>query len=170
MLALVAALVLQQAATGQVVWQTPAAPEPAVVDVPLIAPPIPDWARADPYGYERSECSPLVRASSESLEACQARVRVALAANLGDALPAGLAPAGAADTCRQEAAGDRYALQCGAPGRSAPATARLVERTCETRPRAQPQGGVAWTEECRPADGTEPPEEGLRIRLGGDDD
>jgi hypothetical protein len=170
MLALVAALILQQAATGQVVWQTPAPPEPAAVEVPLIAPPIPDWARTDPYGYERSECSPLVRAASEGLEACQARVRAALAANLGDALPAGLAPSGAADNCRQEASGDRYALQCGAPSRSGPATSRLVERTCETRPRVQPQGGVAWSEECRPADGSKPAEEGLSIRLGGDDD
>ena len=168
MLALVAAVVLQQAASGQVVWQTPAAPEP--VAVPIAAPPIPDWARADPYGYERSECSPLLRAASESLEACQARVRSALAANLGDALPAGLAPAGAPDSCRQEAAGDRYALQCGAPSRSGPATSAMVEQTCETRPRVQPQGGVAWSEECRPADGSKPAEEGLSIRLGGDDD
>ncbi len=168
MLALVAAVVLQQAASGQVVWQTAEPPEPAAT--PAYAPPIPDWARADPYGYERSECSPLLRAASESLETCQARVRTALAANLGDALPAGLAPAGAVDTCRQEAAGDRYALQCGAPSRSGPATSPLVERTCESRPRVQPEGGVVWTEECRPADGRKPPEEGLTVRLGGDDD
>ncbi|HZW15339.1 MAG TPA: hypothetical protein VFF66_03685, partial [Brevundimonas sp.] len=116
-----------------------------------------------------SECSPLVRKAEESMEACQARVRSALAANLGDALPVGLAGGAAAEQCRQEAAGDRYALQCGAPSRSGPATTRLVDRTCETRPRAQREGGVIWTEECRPADGSEPPEEGLRIRLGGDD-
>ncbi|HYC96763.1 hypothetical protein [Brevundimonas sp.] len=168
MLAVLAAALLQQAATGQVVWQTPP-PEPVAVQAAAV-PSIPDWARADPYGYERSECSPLVRKAEESLEACQARVRVALAANLGDALPPGLAPANAADQCRQEAAGDRYALQCGAPSRSGPATAALVERTCETRPRARPEGGVAWTEECRPADGSKPAEEGLSIRLGGDDD
>ena len=169
MLALVAAVILQQAATGQVVWQTPAPPEPVVVETPAAVPTIPDWARADPYGYERSECSPLVRSADESMEACQARVRGALAANLGDALPVGLAAANAGDQCRQEAAGDRYALQCGAPSRSGPATTRLVERTCETRPRAQAQGGVIWTEECRPADGSEPAEDGLRIRLGGND-
>jgi len=169
MLALVAAVILQQAATGQVVWQTPAPPEPVVVETPAAVPTIPDWARADPYGYERSECSPLVRSADESMEACQARVRGALAANLGDALPVGLAAANAGDQCRQEAAGDRYALQCGAPSRSGPETARLVDRTCETRPRAQREGGVIWTEECRPADGSEPAEEGLRIRLGGND-
>ena len=169
MLALVATVILQQAATGQVVWQTPAPPEPVAVETPAAAPTIPDWARADPYGYERSECSPLVRSADESMEACQARVRGALAANLGDALPVGLAAGAPADQCRQEAAGDRYALQCGAPSRSGPATARLVDRTCETRPRAQREGGVIWTEECRPADGSEPAEEGLRIRLGGND-
>ncbi len=170
MLAVLAALVLQQAASGQVVWQTPAPAEPAAVIVPSAVPTIPDWAKADPYGYERSECSPLLRAAGESMEACQARVRTALAANLGDALPPGLAPANAADDCRQAAAGDRYALQCGAPSRSGPATSRLVEQTCENRPRAQPQGGVAWTEECRPADGSKPAEEGLTFRLGRDDD
>lgn len=167
MLALVAAVILQQAATGQVVWQTPPPPEPIAVEAAV--PAIPDWARADPYGYERSECSPLVRKDDETMEACQARVRVALAAHLGDALPVGLAPAGAADQCRQEAAGDRYALQCGAPSRAGPATSRLIERTCENRPRAQAQGGVIWTEECRAADGSEPAEDGLSIRLGGED-
>jgi hypothetical protein len=170
MLAILAAAMLQQAATGQVVWREPARPEPAIAPAPAVAPTIPDWARADPYGYERSECSPLLRKANESLEACQARVRTALALDLGEALPPGLATGDPAQRCRQEAAGDRYALQCGAPGRSAPDGPRLVDRTCETRPRAQREGGVTWIEECRPADGSEPPEEGLRIRLGGDDD
>lgn len=167
--ALAAAVLLQQAAPGQVVWQTPVPAEPAAAEAPAAIPTIPDWARADPYGYERSECSPLVRKAEESMEACQARVRTALAANLGDDLPVGLSRINAAERCRQEAAGDRYALQCGTPGRSGPATSRLVEQTCETRPRAQPQGGVTWTEECRPADGSAPAEEGLRLRLGGND-
>jgi hypothetical protein len=170
MLAVVFAVMLQQAApaaTGQVVWQTPAAPEP--VAAVTEAPPIPDSARADPWGYERAECSPLIRKATESMEACQARVRTALAANLGEALPAGLAPTGAPEECRQEAAGDRYALQCGAPSRPDRPTAALEERVCDTRPRAQPQGGVAWTEECRPASGRQDGDEGLRIRLGGED-
>ncbi|MBW8304177.1 MAG: hypothetical protein K0M78_09590 [Brevundimonas sp.] len=168
MLALVAAVFLQQAATGQVVWQEPTPPAPVIAETPA-APSVPDWARADPYGYERSECSPLMRNANENLEACQARVRAALALDLGNALPAGLAGGDPAEQCRQEAAGDRYALQCGAPGRSAPGGPRLGDRTCETRPRAQREGGVVWTEECRPADGSKPPEEGLRIRLGGED-
>ena len=166
MLALVFAVILQQAATGQVVWEEAPAPAPVA---PVAIPAIPDSARADPYGYERAECSPLIRKSTETMEACQARVRIALAANLGDALPPGLAPAGAPDDCRQEAAGDRYALQCGAPDRPARPVVSPQETTCSSRPRARPEGGVAWTEECRPADGRAPTQDGLKIRLGGND-
>jgi len=173
MLAVVFAVMLQQtaplpAATGQVVWETPAPVEAAHPVAAVDLPAIPDSARADPYGYERAECSPLIRARDESLEACQGRIRVILAAHLGAALPAGLTPAGAPDECRQEAAGDRYALQCGAPARADRPTAVLEERNCETRPRAQPQGGVAWTEECRPASGRRE-DDGLRLRVGGND-
>lgn len=166
MLALVLAVMLQQAAAGQVVWQTPP-PPPAGNAVAIDIPAIPDSARADPYGYERAECSPLIRKAEESMEVCQQRVRVALAANLGAALPAGLAPSGAAEECRQEAAGDRYALQCGAPSRPDQPSVAMEERSCETRPRVQPQGGVAWTEECRPASGVRTDDEGLTLRLGG---
>lgn len=174
MLAIVFAVMLQQAAplpaaAGQVVWETPAPVAPAEAVTAVDVPAIPDSARADPYGYERAECSPLIRSSGETLEACQARIRVILAAHLGDALPAGLTPVGAPDQCRQEAAGDRYAVQCGPPARADRPTAVLEERNCETRPRAQPQGGVAWTEECRPASGRREDDEGLRIRLGGED-
>lgn len=174
MLAAVFVVMLQQtaplpAATGQVVWETPAPVEAAQPVAAVDLPPIPDSARADPYGYERAECSPLIRSREETLEACQIRIRVILAAHLGAALPAGLTPAGAPDECRQEAAGDRYALQCGAPPRADRPTAVLEERNCETRPRAQPQGGVAWSEECRPASGRREDDEGLKIRLGGRD-
>ncbi|HRJ64500.1 MAG TPA: hypothetical protein PLR59_09150, partial [Brevundimonas sp.] len=98
MLAIVFAVMLQQtaplpAAAGQVVWETPAPVEAAQPVAAADIPAIPDSARADPYGYERAECSPLIRSSRETLEACQARVRVILAAHLGDALPAGLTPA-----------------------------------------------------------------------------
>jgi hypothetical protein len=165
--AVISALMLQQAATGQVVWSEPAPAAPpaqATVDAARI----PDSARADPYGYERAQCSPLIRSSTETLEACQARVRSVLAANMGDALPPGLAPSGAVDACRQEAAGDRYALQCGAPDRPDRPTGGLEERTCESRPQALPQGGVAWTEVCRPASGQRDADDGLTLRLGND--
>lgn len=161
-------LMMQQAASGQVVWN---APPPAQPETPAVAaPPIPDWARADPFGYERSECSPLIRKADETMEACQARVRTVLAANLGDALPRGLMPANAADQCRQEAAGDRYAMQCGAPSRTTPAGPVLQERSCETRPQARAQGGIAWQQDCRPTGAqSDSEDEGLRIRLGGRD-
>lgn len=166
--ALISLVALQQAATGQVVWTTP--PPPAEAAAPAASlPPLPDWARADPYGYERSECSPMIRSRDETMEACQSRVRVTLAAHLGAALPSGLAPVSNSDNCRQEAAGDRYALQCGTPARSGPASAAPQERVCETRPQAQARGGVAWTEECRPAGGRPETDDGLRIRLGGKD-
>lgn len=39
---------------------------------------IPDSALRDPYGFVLSRCSPLVRRSSETLEACEHRVGTAL--------------------------------------------------------------------------------------------
>lgn len=165
MLAIVIAALLQQAAAGQVAWDPPPALDAALTEAPP-PPPIPDDARTDPYGYERAQCSPLIRSREESLEACQSRVRGILAAHLGDDLPAGLAPGGAVEDCRQAADGDRYALQCGAPARSTRAAAVLDERICETRPRAQPGGGVVWEEQCRPASRREERDEGLTIRWG----
>lgn len=168
MLAAVIALLLQQvspAAADQVVWSEPPPPAAAAVEA-LPPPPIPESARTDPFGYERAQCSPLIRSADESLESCQARVRTVLAAHLGDALPVGLAPGPAAEACRQEAEGDRYGLQCGAPSRSGRASAVLDERICETRPRAQPGGGVVWEEQCRPASRRDQRDEGLTIRWG----
>ncbi|SFS50864.1 hypothetical protein [Brevundimonas viscosa] len=167
MLAAVIAVLLQQAspaAADEVVWSEPQSAAPVVAEAP--PPPIPDSARTDPYGYERAQCSPLIRSAGETLEACQARVRTVLAAHLGEALPAGLAPGPATDACRQEAEGDRYGLQCGAPSRSGRASAVLDERICETRPRAQPGGGVVWEEQCRPASRRDERDEGLTIRWG----
>ena len=43
---------------------------------------IPDSALRDPYGFVLSHCSPLVRRSSESLEACEYRVGEALRVRL----------------------------------------------------------------------------------------
>jgi len=48
---------------------------------------IPDSALRDPYGFVLSHCSPLVRRSSESLEACENRVGEALRARLPDFRP-----------------------------------------------------------------------------------
>lgn len=167
MLALVAAVVLQQAAPGQVVWQEPVPPAPAIAPAPA-GPALPDWARADPYGYERSECSPLIRKANETMEACQARVRTALALDLGADMPPGLAGGAAAEQCRQEAAGDRYALQCAVPGRTVPAGPDLRVRDCTTRPRSTAEGRMTFEETCT-VNGQEVRDEGLRIRLGDDD-
>lgn len=165
--AVLSALMLQQAAAPQIVWASPP-PEPAPVVSPTEAPAIPDWARTDPFGYERSECSPLIRASSEPMEACQNRIRFALAAHLGDDLPAGLRPTGSLDNCRQEAAGDSYALQCGATPRAVPGEPDLRDRVCTTRPSNTREGGMTYREECTV--GGEPVrDQGLRIRLGGRD-
>lgn len=165
--AVLSALMLQQAAAGQVVWSTPV--EPAPVAAPASAPTLPDWARADPFGYERSECSPLIRSSSETMEACQGRVRAALAAHLGDDLPAALRAGSRADHCRQEAAGDRYALQCGAPARaSAPSGPDLADRNCTTRPGVTGRGAVAFSETCDRG-GQVSREDGLKVTFGGSD-
>jgi hypothetical protein len=48
---------------------------------------IPDSALRDPYGFVLSHCSPLVRRSSESLEACEHRVGTALRTRLPDFRP-----------------------------------------------------------------------------------
>ena len=48
---------------------------------------VPDSALRDPYGFVLSHCSPLVRRSSESLEACEHRVGTALRARLPDFSP-----------------------------------------------------------------------------------
>ncbi len=167
MLAAVVAVILQQAAPGQIVWQEPAPPPPVVAEAPA-APALPDWARADPYGYERSECSPLLRKANESLEACQARVRTALALDLG-ALPPGLAGGADAEDCRQAAAGDRYALQCAPRGRTVPSGPDMRVRECTTRPRSDGDGRMTFEEVCT-VNGQEDRGDGLRIRLGGDED
>lgn len=167
MLAVIVAVTLQQAAAGQVVWQAPApppAPAPIITETPA-APALPDWARADPYGYERSECSPLLRKAAESLEACQSRVRTALALD-GD-LPPGLSSGASAEACRQEAAGDRYALQCAPPGRTVPTGPDMRARECTTRPRSTAEGRMTFEETCT-VNGEEVRDDGLRIRLGGD--
>ena len=88
--ALLFALMLQQAAAG-VVWSDDPPPPVEEVVVAAPVPVLPAHALADPFGWERSQCSPFIR-KDEPLEHCQARVRVTLAAVLGDRLPDGLRP------------------------------------------------------------------------------
>lgn len=162
-----------QAAAGTIPWTSPTPPTEASEPVAAtesatpMAPALPDWALADPYAWERSQCHPSLR-GKEAMDACQARVRLQLKAALGDRLPAGLQPS-AISNCRQvlNTAGG-YDLTC-APeeramvGRDAPAP-----EVCEERPRAVPGGGVTFERTCRPANA--PAREGLSIRLFGGGD
>ena len=154
-------MVLQQS----VVWETPAPPpeaEPAPVAAPVSN--LPAWALADPFGWERSQCSPLV--SREPLDVCQARVRAELSAALGDRLPAGLRPAGEPVPCLATPGDDgKYPVQCGTPERQTAAAVTPTVPDC--RPRAVRQGGsVAFVTDCRPEGASS---QGLSFRLGGRD-
>ncbi len=153
------AMVLQQT----VVWETPApAPEAEPVEVSAAVTDLPAWALADPFGWERSQCSPLV--SREPLDVCQTRVRAELSAALGDRLPAGLRPAGEPVPCLATPGDDgAYPVQCGVPERQSAATVSPTIPDC--RPRAQRQGGsVAFVTDCR-AESSE--SRGLSINLFG---
>ena len=171
MIAVALTILLQQAAPhasapGQVQWTTPITPPVVAPATPR--PALPEAARTDPYGYERAECSPYVRAASETLEACQFRIRTELAAGLGQALPDGLRPSDEPERCRPDPQTGGFALDCNS-ARSVPAGADLTERRCETRPTRLPQGGVAYAENCSSTRPGEEESQGLRIRLGGDD-
>ena len=54
-------------------------------------PALPQWARDDPFAWERARCHPQIRGETP-LESCQFRVRQQLMAELGDGLPAALRP------------------------------------------------------------------------------
>lgn len=163
--AVIVAVAAFQSAPGTVVWEQPAAPEPAAAVAP--AQPLPDlpgWAKADPFAWERAQCSPLVR-GPEEMGACQARVRADLFAVLGDDLPEGLRPSIQMTDCSPQPDGN-YALACNAPRRE-PAIRPAPELDCRSRPQRQGSGGVAWTQDCRPLSSSD--QDGLRVRLGGRD-
>ncbi|QCQ98260.1 hypothetical protein [Brevundimonas sp. SGAir0440] len=159
-----ALLILQQTAPT-VVGDAPA-PE-AVVETP--APPpahnVPAWGLADPFGFERARCSPLVRGEASMAE-CQTEVREQLAIAMGPDLPEALRPSGMAGDCqmiRASAGGSDYAVQCGPQSRVAAAPSNLREMDCRPRP---VQGG--FSSECRPVDGAD--KKGPSLTLWGDKD
>ncbi|WP_309630080.1 hypothetical protein [Brevundimonas sp.] len=159
--ALAMAMVLQQA----VVWEASApVPEAEPAEIAAPASDLPAWALADPFAWERSQCSPLV--SREPLDVCQARVRVELSAALGDRLPAGLRPAGEPVPCLATPGDDgKYPIECGVPERQAAATVTPTVPDC--RPRPQRQGGsVAFVSDCRAENAGDG---GLSFRLFGKD-
>ncbi|MFC0634553.1 hypothetical protein [Brevundimonas balnearis] len=122
---------------------------------------LPEWARENPFGYERAQCSPMIR-GDEPLEACQARVRSLLLAELGDDLPPALRPA-AVEDCRPADAGG--GVVCGPQRRAARSDGPvLVEQDCSNRVTSE-----GFSSDCRPVGQSE--ERGVSITLfGGDDD
>ena len=165
MTALLFALMLQQAAPAVVWSDDPPAPVETVAAAPV--PVLPAHALADPFGWERSQCSPFIR-KDEPLEHCQARVRVTLAAVLGDRLPDGLRPSAALENCTPGTAANGYAMQCGPRPVATLGAPAPLEKVCDSRPQRTPSGALAFNNDCRPAPGEARETEGLRIRLGGD--
>lgn len=165
--ALLSALVLQQAA-GTIAWDPRAVEAAAEAPAPL-APAVstlPDWARADPYAWERSQCSPMIRKDA-SMELCQVRVRTELAAALGERLPARLSPDGI-EGCRQVSNGSGgYQLTCAPVERTLNSTPAPVAEVCEERPIRNANGAVTFGRECKPATGASS-KQGLTFRLNGD--
>lgn len=153
----------------QVVWGAPAAaPAPEPEPAPAVASTVPDWGRADPFAWERSQCSPLVRPADEAADACQSRVRATLRAELDEAaLPAAMRTQPMED-CGPAGDAGRYQTQCAPRERTAQATPTAPpERRCEVRPqRTGRDGAVGFQEVCEPRPGES---QGLSVTLFGRD-
>ena len=165
--ALLSALVLQQPA-GTIAWDPRAVEAATEAPAPVTpaASTLPDWARADPYAWERSQCSPMIRKDA-SMEVCQVRVRTELAAALGERLPARLSPDGI-EGCRQVSNGSGgYQLTCAPVERTLNSTPAPVAEVCEERPIRNANGAVTFGRECKPATGASS-KQGLTFRLNGD--
>jgi hypothetical protein len=128
-------------------------------------PALPQWARDDPFAWERARCHPQIRGDTP-LESCQFRVRQQLVAELGDSLPEALRPTATLEACARAQADAGFAVRCDQPREvRGPSTPQLQEQArCSTRPRARPDGGVVWEEIC---DSTREGDEGLRVNLSG---
>ncbi len=165
MIAAAFTLLLLQQTAPTVVWDAPAtapATAPAPPE-PAASHSVPAWGLADPFGFERARCSPLVRGETP-MQTCQAEVRAQLALAMGPNLPEALRPSGMAGDCQMmqaSAGGSAYAVQCGPQSRPTNAPSGLQEMDCRPRPT---QGG--FTSECRPVDGAD--KKGLSLTLWGD--
>lgn len=165
MIAAAFALLMLQQTAPSVVWDAPA--PAAVVETPAatVSHNVPAWGLADPFGFERARCSPLVR-GAKSMEICQAEVREQLALAMGPDLPEALRPTGMAGDCQMiqaSAGGSAYAVQCGPQSRAVSAASNLREMDCRPRP---VEGG--FSSECRPIDTTA--SKGLSLKLWGNKD
>jgi hypothetical protein len=155
----------------QVVWGAPAAapaPEPEPAPAAAAASTVPDWGRADPFAWERSQCSPLVRPADEAADACQARVRATLRAELDEAALQAAMRTQPMEECGPAGEAGRYQTQCLPRERATQATPTAPpERRCDVRPqRTGRDGAVGFQEVCEPRPGEQ---QGLRINLGGRD-
>lgn len=160
-------LTLQQAAGSPVVRDTPAPVVEADPAVELAGSDLPAWALADPFGWERAECSPMIR-RDPTLEACQARIRADLYAALGDRLPAGLMPASTPVPCLATPGDDgTYPIRCGVPERPGTVTASVQAPDCRPRPTRQ-GGALAFGTECR-TESRSDNDSGVSFRLFGKD-
>lgn len=165
MIAAAFALLLFQQPAPSVVWESPAVEPVVETSAPTVQHSIPAWGLADPFGFERARCSPLVR-GAKSMETCQTEVREQLALAMGPDLPEALRPSGMTGDCQMiqaNASGSDYAIQCGPQSRAASAPSALRELDCRPRP---VDGG--FSSECRPVDATA--SKGLSLKLWGDKD
>ena len=158
-----------------IVWSAPKAEPTPIVVTPAPAPTIdlPDWARADPYAWERAQCSPLLR-GDEDLQACQARVRVALDAALKGETPAGLAVQPGDMECSQMATDGRaFDLACG-DARDRLTDSRAYQRQREDRQdlcdrdSGGRRGSTSWNLMCSTPETEDRERGGLGSALRGD--
>ena len=158
MLALIlATLLIQDApAFGIILSDDPEPPAEEVVQRPK--PDLPAHALTDPFGYERSQCSPYLR-KDEPLEHCQVRVRSDLLAVLGDALPSSLRPTAGLENCRPGNAENNFQIECRPRNMTLPALPNLQDRTCENRPERLPDGRIVIQTDCRSTGPEQPKKE-----------
>ena len=139
-------------------------PEPPVVEVAKRpVPNLPPHAISDPFGWERSQCSPYIR-KDESLQECQVRVRADLQAVMGAALPANLHPTLGLEHCTPGNAENGFKVECKPRQMVLPNRPNLDDRQCENQPSLQGDGRVIMQTVCR-STGAQPTPEGLSLTL-----
>lgn len=131
--ALLVAFALQQS-PGSISWQVDTPPMPSQEMVSTAGGPrLPAWALADPFAWERSQCSALLR-GEVSLDACQIRIRSDLRAALGADLPVALSPRSLRPTLSS-------------PRNDRPLP-EPVERVCQTRTSQLIGGKMVYSDDC----------------------
>ena len=160
---LIAALLLPQDAPAFGITLSDDPEPPVVEEAKRQVPNLPAHALADPFGWERSQCSPYIR-RDEPLEHCQVRVRSDLAAVMGDRLPSALRPTAGLENCTPGKAENNYKIECKPREMVVPNAPNLQDRQCENQPQRQPDGRVVIQSVCR-STGTDTPAQGLRFGI-----